>query len=357
MTGNQGDRFMETFIKKLKNIYDKRDVDGLKEHYDTLFGETNHPLIIGTSLGEIYHQKDKAFKMIESDLNHWGQLKITPNPVISIKGMVLTYEIYEATLSMKFDVTEATYQGFGEEMAMIDGQSIDAKAKAMEALYLLTHLLHNRREGERYYQLPVQLVLVRSKEQMPRLLAFMMPIAADAYDVLLGTDPHYETMNQMDQERFMAITADQSCPKPILDAITSRIREDHPEAEISFASSSIIHRQEGSDVYMAGRVEFKTPFNLDQAINEAFEEFHQDQKTPIKRRLFNLQKKLVYVMRIDAYADDKQTVVRCFGFGTVIEGHIVLSRVDLQYPHEVILENKNNMERVTEVSESIKDGL
>jgi len=344
MIDDQGDRFMKTFIEKLKHIYDMRDVDLLKMNYDAMFGDDNHPLVIGTSMGEIFQDEDQIFKMIASDLNHWGPLSIILDPVVAIHGASLSYEVYDAALEMRFDVTEATYQGFGEEMDMISGQQIDAKAKALEALYLLTHLLHDRQDGKRSYQLPVKLVVVRSGEQRPRLLSFMMPIDPDAYDVLLGTDPHYETMNNIDQERFMAIKGDQSCPEPILEAIASRIKENHPKAEISFPSSSIIHRQEGSDVYLAGRVQFKTPFDLDQAISEAFDRFHRDQETPIKRRLFNLQKSLVYVNRIGAYGAHKETVVRCFGFGTLEQGHLLMSRIDLQYPHEVILENKNDLE-------------
>ena len=185
---------MTPFTKRLRDLYlegQPKEPDAIG---DVLFKGIGTPLVVGTSLGEVYHDKESVTRMIASDLDGWGDPSISGLPSSLYEGKSFCYAIHQAYLIKSFDVTETTHEGFLEEMEMIRKSDDSSDKKAMDALYLLTHLLHDRPEGPRRYRLPLHLIIATDRDNAPVLIVYSMETDPARYDVRNGRDAYIDRM-------------------------------------------------------------------------------------------------------------------------------------------------------------------
>jgi hypothetical protein len=335
---------MTPFAKRLRDLYlegQPKEPDAIG---DALFKGIITPLVVGTSLGEIYHAKESVTRMIASDLDGWGDLEIATDSTFSYEGKSFCYAVHQAFLTKTFDVTERTYEGFLEEMDMIHKSGESPDKKAMDALFLLTHLLHDRPEGPRRYKLPLEIIIASDIQETPRLLAYSMTTDPKRHDVRKGRDAYVDQMTVKDLDRWRSLSNGRPLPEDVREGIIHRIRENHPSADVRIESDRFVVMERDCEMVFAGSVMFDERLDIDRDIAEAFETCAKDKGTGPKKRLFGLQKSLVHLMRDKVMGDESQSTVRCFGVASEDNGTWHVRRVDIQYTHEMILENKNDLE-------------
>ncbi|MCR3906972.1 MAG: hypothetical protein NUK62_08125 [Tenericutes bacterium] len=332
---------MKKYFERLKKLYKTRDINSVEKIVDQLYHNHFLPVLIGTSNGELYYQKEDAIKLFKDDLEGWGDVEID---IDSFNEQ--TYGPYQvsrclSTIKQTFNVDVATYDRFYNIVNDIKASNEGSDyQKLMLIQQLLVHLMHDRKEGTRTYLWDMYLDMITRNDKC-LLLQFSLPIDSYCPDVRVDD---FETYNKSLYEKEIKIVEKIKDKSPIqleLQKVLEPIVMKEQEAEqVTFNDSIAIIDQKNDYFCFIAIGKYQKTVSLDQRLSLLMSKRYEDMDS--KRALFSLRRDIASHLLHDAIGESMDIHFRMIGIGVMKQNGIDILYHQITLPFNLILEEKTD---------------
>lgn len=164
-------------LEMFQDGYTKRDTSIVDEYVERLFTEDVH--LIGTGSSEWCDGMEDVKRIVESDWNHWGDLKLDIDKAVVRTRKDVAWFAVPGTLVRTFDTEELIYERYGVvDIKRIIEQNKSNKIKLLEVLTDVSEILMEVEKGGTNFVYPIRVAgsLVNDGEKWKfRQMVFSYP--------------------------------------------------------------------------------------------------------------------------------------------------------------------------------------
>lgn len=330
----------------MKEMYERRDLNKIESVYQSLFKNSDRPILIGTSNAELYFTKESIIKLFKSDLEGWGNVYMD-NESISIESYG-PYQVIHipSTVRQTFKVTDETYKDFTEHIEVIrKNQDGTDYQKLMQIQQLLSHLLSDRPQRARFYDWKLDLDLIVNNDQA-YLLMFSMPMNDVTPDVRLD-DIDDQNKKIYDYElKLIAPYANAEQSDELINLITEHVTTTKQASNVFIDSKQIILETNQDYISFMGIGYYTKTITLDERLDIIMNSFYEEE-TP-KRKLFNIRRNISQHLLHDAIGEQMEIPFRVIGIASLKDSQYHIEYIKVSLPFNLILEEKTNDHLITD---------
>lgn len=331
---------MKQTIELFKEMYLKRDFNQIEPLYHALYGKNELPILIGTSNGELYFDKAGIIKLLNSDLQDWGDVLLNIDEMKTHCYGPYQHIHIPATLKQTFEVNDETYKRFSSMIQEIKNDTQGTNYQKITLIsQLLTHLMSDRVQKVREYLLELNIDII-TLDNMGVMLQFSMPIDDLLPDVRLDD---FDTYNQTIYNKELKLIEPfaQRLDKEILiNLLKERVKEDKKATQVNIHSKQIVIREFDQYMSFIATGYYEKTISLEQRLDHLFSHFHETK--PPKKQLFNIRRDIAQHLLHDAIGQTMSIHFRVIGIAEKTGDSYHIHFIKITLPYNIILEEKTD---------------
>lgn len=170
----------------IKQCYTERKDKNIEKFMNHLFDPEIETIIIGTSNNEWEFGLKNARELFVSDWSNWGNVTIDSESLLFEDSLEYAWLQVKSSVEYCFDDNEDTYNAFMEMVHEIAHGERSELSRSTEIIWLLSHLLHTRKQGERKYVWDMNISCILQKLNQVykvKIMQFSIPVLSMYSDV------------------------------------------------------------------------------------------------------------------------------------------------------------------------------
>jgi hypothetical protein len=331
---------MKKIFEQINELYFTKNIQEVPKLVNQLYQNHKTPILIGTSNGELYFDKEAIEKLFVSDLEGWGEVKLKLDLVKTETWGPFQVSHCPASVTQTFDINEKVYERFVNIVTEIkDDQQGTTHQKAMLIQQLLVHLMHDRKEGKRSYDWDLDLNII-GKQGVVDVLQFSMPIDEMIPDVRLDDfDDYNQKVFEAETKRIEKYANGTQYPD-FIQLLIEHVKTIKKAEDVSISTNQIVINQVEDYISFFASGHYTKKVTLNERIDHLFQNFHE-QETP-KKQLFNIRRDIAQHLLHNAIGETMNVHFRVIGVAQRINQQYVIKHIQVTLPFNVILEEKTD---------------
>jgi septum formation topological specificity factor MinE len=332
---------METQFKKIKALYESRDLKAIEVFVEELYQNQELPVLIGTSNGELCYQKEDIIKIFKSDLEGWGDVDVDLDSLELIEYGPYQVGRCFSTIKQTFNLDDQTYDRFVHIVESIKKSDEGTNYQKITLIQrLLVHLMHDRKKENREYLWDMYLDMI-AKQGVCLALQFSLPIDPLCPDVRIDD---FETYNKSLFERELEIIqkmkAKSSISIDFKDQLKSIVIKDQKADSVALNDDIVVIDQSDEYFCFVAVGSYQKKVKFEERLSLLLK--HEYQGMESKRALYALRRDIASHLAHDAIGETMDVHFRMTGIGIINNQGVDILYHQITLPFNLILEEKTD---------------
>lgn len=330
---------MASWISLFKTMYQHRDLSLIDSVYHEIFRNSTHPLLLGTSNGEMCTTKEEVLELLTNDLKYWGDVSFEESNVVTTTYGAFQHVHIPAKVSMTFEGSEATYERYKGYVKEIIQSTKTSYQKAMMIQRLCDHVLSDRPHGKRTYQWDLSIDAIIDRD-CALVFSYSMPIHSTIPDVRFeDRDPSTLKSFEIEQRKMRELFTGSTYTK-LTKQIKERILLEQLADTVHLDKETLHVTKHDQHLFFVGIGTYQRTLTKEQRLNELLAT--PNDSASAKDFLFRIRRDITWNLLHDAQGETMTLPFRVFGIATLMNGTYAISMIKVVLPMNYIFEEKTN---------------